>query len=428
MNGWLRISIALTIWLACAPILSASPTSEELSKLFAAGHKNTTPSVDTARQIAHALKRANRDDLRIDYSFGLVLVNQRRYAQAEPLLARYVAAHPDDWTAHLIKLWNEMQAGQDASALDSMTELATLLGQSAAADPKADQLAAATFIGRCLAFLDRASQKRVDDDAIAARTTQIRSSLGDRYRSALDEGWQSVSQQAEEMLAAQQERIDREQAKAAQKEREVNADLEDTAKQIAAQREQSQSSLDSARDSQRELQNIRQQFASLSLDRSRVSAQIVAVQAQIAALQTPVTVSQSGSAVSGNPTSTANAAARTSLAVGIDRVAQLQSLSLALATLNKQAFDMDRLILSLQTRGAELTGVSQAEFKKLSESQAEAEKAAKKAEKLSKQLERQEAAAKKRPAGPTGRMLRFSTYAPLPYEQETKRVLSWFEK
>lgn len=431
MKSWFAFALVLAVSLARAPESSAAPTVGELAKLFAAGEKNTTPSVEAARQIAHALKRANRDDLRIDYSFGLVLANQRRYGEAQPLLARYVGAQRDDWTAHTVKLWNEMQAGQISAALDSMTELATLLSQSAADDPQAEQLAAAQFIGRCLAFLDRIPQKKIDEETVAARSAQIRSLLGERYQPALLEGWQSLSVQADEMLAAQNEQRDREQEKAAQKERQINNDLKDTAKQIAAQREKGQSSLDAARESQRELQNIRQQFASLSQDRALVSAQIITIQAQITTIQnSPIVVQGSTNTTTGtlgNVTGTLRTGTAIGGGVGIETIAQLQSLSLALATLNKQAFDMDRVLMGLQTRGAELAGISQIEFKKLAESEKTAASAAKRAQKLSKQLDRPETTSSKH-SSIAAKMARFSTFATLPYERETKRVLGWFEK
>jgi hypothetical protein len=430
MNSRFVTALALLASLLGARALPAAPTVEELAKLFAAGEKNTTPSVEAARQIARALKRANRDDLRIDYSFGLVLANQRRYAEAQPLLTRYVAAHSNDWTAHTVKVWNEMQAGQMPAALESMTGLATLLGQSAADDPNVEQLAAAQFMGSCLAFLDRTPQKHLDDQAIAGQVAQIRSVLGKRYQPAFDKGWQSVTAQAEAMLAAQNERIDREQEKAVQKERQINDGLKDTAEQIAVQREKGQSSLDAARNSERELQNIRQQFASLSQDRALVGAQIVTIQAQITTIQSnPIVISRGASATSSVSIDNGTTRAANSLSggVGIESIAQLQTLSVALANLNRQAFDMDRLLMGLQARGAELAGISQVEFKKLSESQAAAEKAAKRAQSLSKQLDRPESTTAKH-ASTTARLARFATFAPLPYEQETNRVLGWFEK
>jgi hypothetical protein len=209
--------------------------------------------------------------------------------------------------------------------------------------------------------------------------------------------------------------------------------LTDATSKAAVEREGQHAAAENTAESQRELRVVQQQLRSLAQDRTLLSAKIVALQASLQELSTPsFTESSRVNNRGGDTPRPGDVFTRIDTTVTrtmpLDRMAQAQSIALALATLNKQAFDMDRLILSLQTRGAELTGVSQAEFKKLAESQAEAEKAAKKAEKLSKQLERQEAAVKKRPAGPTGRMLRFSTYAPLPYEQETKRVLSWFEK
>ena len=109
---------------------------------------------------------------------------------------------------------------------------------------------------------------------------------------------------------------------------------------------------------------------------------------------------------------------------------QLSSLSLTLARLNKQAFDMDRKIAGLQARGKELNvkGAHEAE------AIAESEELAARADKRARALEK--TAARKAAAPPTSakataiaaKIAVFSTYAPFPYEEEQQRVLGWFTK
>ncbi len=426
MTPFCRGAIALAIGLTALPAVLAADPRAELGKLFAAGTKNTTPSVELARQHAVSLKRANLQDMRIDYAYGLVLANQRRYADSARLLTRYLTSEPGDLWAHRVKLWTDLQSGQYRSALDSMTKLGDLLVLPPDGQPSADQIDAAKYLGTCLAYLDAIRPKGIDEQSVSETSSAIVARIGEHYRIAFDEGRRAVSSELALLEANRDARLKRAEDAEAEKVKQIEAELNSSKENLAQQRDQLQNSTEQTRESQRELGVIRQQLASLGQDRARIAAQMVALQVQLEELQHGTTSNRNNDAVregdvfSSRTTNTRNT-------IPLDLLAQAQALALSLAGLNKQAFDMDRLILSLQTRGAELSGVSQAEFRKLSESQAAAEKAARRAEKLAKQLERQEADAKKRPSGPTGRMTQFSTYAPLPYEEECQRVLGWFE-
>jgi hypothetical protein len=108
-----------------------------------------------------------------------------------------------------------------------------------------------------------------------------------------------------------------------------------------------------------------------------------------------------------------------------DRTIQIVGLATTLAALNKQAFEMDREILSLQSRGATLSRQSGENAQRLERDQTAALAAERKAAQLEKQLKRL-TAPNARGKGPTGKMLLFSTYEQLPFAAEQQRVLDWF--
>ncbi len=388
------------------------------TELFDAGHKNTPPAVALARRVAVEWKRQHPDDLRIDYAFGIVLANQRRYSDGRRLIGRYLSTRPDDLVAQRIKLWCEIEDGQCTSALESIALIGKMLALPDGDNPSPDQIVTARYIGVCFAFIKNIQPNGLDEHAFAEQKRALLGNFNEEYILAFDDGVNLVTSELEELKASRVARLKRAEEAADEKSKSITTDLNTSVEKIEAQRNTIQSSTEQVRDAQRELGVIRQQLASLGQDRVRLSAQIITLQTQINILQQGAVVDRR------IPGDQRPVVPRTE--VDLAKIVQAQTLSLSLAALNKQAFDMDRLILSLQTRGAELSGTSQAEFKKLSESRAAAEKAAKKAEKLSKQLERQEAESLKQPPRLTGRMTRFSTYAPLPYEEESQRVLGWF--
>jgi hypothetical protein len=377
-----------------------------------------------------SIKRANLQDLRVDYAYGLVLANQRRYSEAARLLRRYIGTQADDLAAQRVTLWTEIQDKQFEAALDSIAAIGKQLAVRPAGRPSPDQLNTAKYLGVCFAFLEQIEPNGIDKHAVSASKELVLGHFDKQSVSAFEEGCGVVVEQLAAMEATRDSRLKRAKEAESERTKQIAADLSASVDKISSQREIIQSSAEKTKESQRELRTIQQQLLSLAQDRTRLAAQIVVTQTQLSEVQQFIPDALANGIGNNSTPQAANGLVGgdqgTTRVLPLDRIVQAQAFSLALAALNKQAFDMDRLILSLQTRGAELSGTSQAEFKKLAESRAAAEKAAKKAEKLSKRLERQEAESLKRPPRLTGLMTRFSTYAPLPYEEETQRVLGWF--
>ena len=418
---------------------SASQAGEpraDAASLLSIGTKNTPPAVATAHQQAVALKRARPNDERVDYTYGLVLANQRRYRDACFLIARYLKSRPDDLAARRVLVWTAIEGDQYSSILDLLDEAGARLVLPAGGKASAEHVETARFLGICFGYLELIQVKEIDVDTLERKKSALIARLGDDQVRKIDEGRKLVAEQLAQLEGDRDSRLKRAEEAAAEKSKQAAAELKELNSRVASQREVLQESTADARDAQRELATIQQQLSTMAQDRARVTAQLITLQAQLAQVQSPSSITTTNQVVGNRPNDPTvrpgdvyqNTRVQSQTRVSLDQYAQANALGLTLAAFNKQAFDMDRKILALQTRGAELTGVSRDEFKTAMESKAAAEKAAKKAERLEKQLNRAESTARSRPAGPTGRMTQFSTYAPLPYEQETKRVLGWFEK
>jgi septal ring factor EnvC (AmiA/AmiB activator) len=254
--------------------------------------------------------------------------------------------------------------------------------------------------------------------------------LSDRYTPFFDAGRAAV---AERLAALKSDnKLFQERKAASNKERQERdeAALDGQHGEIATTEEAMQSHLELLRDTQRESNVTKLQLDALRSDRTRLSAQIVTVQAQIDALQPPaqivVNVSPNGSATAVN-TSPIGPRARDRLLTN-PQYSQIFALSMYLGRLNKQAFDMDRRLLSLQQRSAELSDRSLRDADELDRHDAAVQKTAKRAKALEKKINRESAAPKASTPALNSQMTALSTYLPFPYEQERKRVLAWFEK
>src|SRR5580700_4407043 len=70
--------------------LFGADLAKDTAKLFEFGTKNTPTAVAAAKSQFEQLKRIDPMDRRIDYAYGVALVNQHRYREALPLLSRYL--------------------------------------------------------------------------------------------------------------------------------------------------------------------------------------------------------------------------------------------------------------------------------------------------------------------------------------------------
>jgi hypothetical protein len=429
---------SLTLILACAIAVPAAQTraadgAAGLKKLFNLGGKNTPPAVDAARQQFDVLRSIDPKDSRINYAYGVVLVNQHQYADAIPHLSRYLESQPEDFGAVRVKIWAQLQLKQYAEVLDTGTAIGRRFPKPSAAQPQAEWVEVAEFLGTVFGYLEVVRPAAVDAKKAAARKHELVSRLGDTYLPAFDRGREAVVARLAE-LENERDAKHRQAVSAIEAGKEqANELLKENREKAAAESDAAQTSREQLKDAQRELSLIRGQLTSLNRDRTRLSAQIVTAQAQLANLQPPPTTTNK-SVVNNRPGPPRpgdvlnRTFTSTTSRIEFDRYVQAAALANALAQLSKQAFDVDRRILELLTRAAELGDTSAKEALARAESEAQAAKAAKKAKQLERKLASTKAPPAPRGGPPVGRMAMFSTYVPFPYEEETRRVLGWFER
>jgi hypothetical protein len=427
----LGIASGLLLTIVLASSLPARDLAPRVGSLFELGRKNTPSAVTAAKSYYEQLKREYPSDRRIDYAYGIVLLNQRQYRESLGLLTYLQGAGQPNVSVSRAKVWALVQDRKVADALEELVALSKRVARSGDRDPDRSSVEeTARFIGAMFGYLELVRSGAVDSELRTNQRCIVLENLSDRYTPLFDAGRAAVAERLATLKS--DHKLFQERKTASDKERQEldEVALDGDHGEIATTEEAMQSHLESVRDAQREWNVIKTQFDSLRTDRTRLSAQIVTVQAQIDALQPPsrivVNVSPNGSATAVN-TSAIGPRGRDRLLTN-PQYNQIFALSVSLGRLNKQAFDMDRRLLSLQQRSAELSERSLRDADELDRHDAAVQKTAKRAKALEKKINRESAAPKPSTPVLTSQMSALSTYLPFPYEQERKRVLVWFEK
>jgi hypothetical protein len=408
--------------------LGAAELRGDVSKLLALGEKHDAAAVAAARDRYALLKQSHPNDPRIDYAYGLVLLNQRDHARALPLIDRYVRSNGADLEAARVKLWAQLQNRHDEDVLAAAVGIAERLPKDAAGQDAAECAATAGFLGSVFGYLERARVAAVDRKLKSQRTNELLAALGDAYLPAFDEGRSRIADRLAEMRQKQQA-AERERSLSAEKrQQQIDAALEEGEALIAEKRQAVDASSEGLQEARRRLSDVGRQLSALSEDRARVGGQILAAQAELTQIQSTTNSQTVTDPSVSDPNDKQRLRVDTALALPLNRNAQAQYLAAVLGVLNKKAFDLDRRIVALRAEAATAMVSGRQETRSLVASTGAIRKAEKRTAALEKAARRMDA----KPSAPAGRltvqMTRLSTYLPLPYAEESKRVLSWFEK
>lgn len=429
----MRYRIRLTVVFAAAlswqaASLPAADLRADLSKLFELGAKNGAAEIASARTQYGLLKQSHPNDPRIDYAYALVLLNQGDYRHALPLVDAYLQKNGDDLAGARWKLWTLLQNRRDEDALSEAVAIGKRLPQDVAGRDGAKHAATARFLGNVLGYLERARVGAVDQKLKSRRTNELLVALGNRYLAAFDEGRGQVAARLAELKKKQQADLEARSQSTQKRQQEIQAAIEQGNDFLAAKNQSVDSSGERLQEARRRMNVVGSQLAALAEDRARLGVQIVAAQAELAQLHSPKEFTVIDPSVwdpkfKNQPVSVGN-----SRGVVLARNAQAQYLAAVIGALNKQAFNLDRRILALQGEAAMAMGNGRQETQNLVDSATVIGKTEKRTAELERKARRLEA---KQPASAgrlTVEMTRLSTYLPLPYAEESKRVLGWFEK
>jgi predicted nucleic acid-binding Zn-ribbon protein len=279
--------------------------------------------------------------------------------------------------------------------------------------PEARYEEAAEFLGTVFGYLELARPGAADAQARLDRKNRVLAVLGATYAGAFDDARIAVGKQLANLETERAVEQNQVAAKVENRKLQAKTALTDIREKAVQQQETAQSTTEQLRDSQRALNLVQDELATLQNDRVQLGARIVMVQSQILQLQ---------------PDYFVWLVDKNFKLPSITTRYQLASLVSAFAALNRQAFFMDSKILGYKARIVELTGKGNNELESLAHSEAETMAMQKRAKSAAYQLKRQDKPVTARSGVLSEKMAAFSTYSPFPYSQERKRVLSWFAK
>ncbi len=422
------LAAASVTWgvLAHPVMLRGSEWSADLARLFDLGAKSTPPAVTAARTQYEKLKRDKPKDARIDYAYALVLAGQHRYRDALPLVSRYLERAPADSDAVRVRIWLQIQDRRYPDMMTDAVALSERFAKNPAGETDDSLQDTAHFLGAVFGYLELARPGSIDRELKSKSKNQILARLGDRYTPMFDEGRNAVADQLGQMQAERDAKQQQVAAAAEKRQQQDKAALQEDKSKIAEREEKIESSTEQLRDAQHSLSVIQQQLASLGQDRTQLAARIITIQAQLASLN--IVTTRTIDARLPQNTGPTVASDVVNISASPEDFARAEALARSLAVLNKQAFDMDRKILGLRTRAAQLNSTGEQEIETIAQSDADARKAGKRAKAFEKKIRREEASFRPRGAVLTAKMTSLATYAPFPYEQEKERVLGWFSK
>ena len=148
------LALAVLAGLAHVDVIRASELNKRISKQFELGAKNTPPALAAAKSQYEQLKRFNPRDPRIDYAYGVVLVNQHKYRDALSLLSRYLETNEADLNANRVRIWAQLQDRRFADVLAAMVALSETFPRDPNAQVDPQFVETAHFMGIVFGYLE----------------------------------------------------------------------------------------------------------------------------------------------------------------------------------------------------------------------------------------------------------------------------------
>jgi hypothetical protein len=418
----LAVAAALTF---ASPLPLRAVETAGVGRLFQLGEKNLPADVAAARAYYEALRAARPGDVRLDYAYGLVLLHQHRYADALPLIDKYAAAHPADRDAAVVRLWALTQARRYN---DAVVQAAAIVGRLPQPAPAGGDAALETVrtVGRTLAYIEAMQPAALDPKLKTKYTNQLLARLDATSLRAFDEGRYEVADRIAAFYQVQRDSSTARASAANKRLRELDSTLQASDAKLGVRRQQVDFGDEQFRDAARSLSVIRNELQTLMQDRLRLGTQIIVVQAHLSNLASTSTTTFDRSLT--DPTYVGPVTSSTRTTPRYEDALQMQSLAFNLAVLNRQAVEIDKRILMLNAEAGKAAEQGQQASQAIAEHEAAMRIEERQAAALEKRARQMKAAKAKPATGLSGEMKRLATHVPLPYEDETKRVLGWFQK
>lgn len=421
------LAIAIAAALLPSSLLRGAELRARVARLLDLRTENNQAAVAAARELYAQLKRAAPNDPRIDYAYGMVLMDQGRPREALPLISIYVDGEQDDLVPAVIKALSLMENRRYAEGLTEAVAVADRFPKSDGKSEDDEPAEVARLLGTLIG-LHSVRSTAAETKARVQATNQILNRLGDAYIVRFDEGRRHIIDHFNELRQTRQSKLDHQFQAKADQQNQLAAAADRSRIDVATTQQDLDAGGEAVKNAQRELTLLDQQMSLLAQDRHRLGMQITTLECQIVSIVAPVSTTETRNFAFGTNPVLESVTQSTTRSVNAGRYFQAQGLAMSLAVLKKQAFDMDKRILSLRARAAQVAGEGHERLKSLATSEA----GLRQAHKRTASLETQARRAKAKPSTPprllTAEMQRLSTYLPSLYEEESKRVLLWFDK
>ena len=392
-------AIALVL-VACNTSARASDVPEQLRALFESGSKGTPSAVAAAKAKYEALRAAHQSDPRIDYAYGVVLINQRKYREATEILARYLATDKPRLTAYCLQIGALVPLRESSKVLEQAVALAKRLRAEADNAPETSQLDAARFLGTIFRYLELSRKGSVDTRLLNETKREVLAMFDERCTTAYEEGYNATAKRHSELQKQHESQQEKLKEKITDRKERDKLAVEQAKSTSEAANEKSQFTQEQLREVQKQYTELQKQIGPFVMQRSVIESAIVVREAQI---------KQNRKSRDPNP-----------------MVAQ--ALENEIDILKLQIKQLDVRLAPLRASAVALEAKAASHHFSL----ARAEDTSLRSERLgiqaNRRIERAEDKLSSRSTAAEGKLTLFSSYAPFSYELERKRVLDWFSK
>ena len=397
-----RVALAALalVLVACGASARASELPEQLRALFESGSKGTPSAVAAAKAQYDALRAAHPTDPRIDYAYGVVLINQRKYREATEILARYLATDRPQLAAYCLQIGALVPLRESSKVLEQAVALAKHVRAEAGNATETSQLDAARFLGTVFRYLELPRKGSVDTRLLNETKREVLALLDERCTAAYEEGYNATAKLHSELQKQHESQLEKLKEKITDRKERDKLAVEQAKSTSEAANEKSQFTQEQLREVQQQYAELQKQIGPFVMQRSVIESAIVVRETQI---------KQNRKARDPNPM----------VAQALDN--EIDILKLQIKQLDVRLAPLRASALALEAKAASH------HF-----SLAKAEDTSLRSERLgiqaNRRIERAEDKLNSRSTAAEGKLTLFSSYAPFSYELERKRILGWFSK
>ncbi len=397
-----RVALAALalVLVACSTSARASDVPEQLRALFESGSKGTPSAVAAAKAKYDALHAAHPTDPRIDYAYGVVLINQRKYREATEMLARYLATDNPRLTAYCLQIGALVPLREFSKVLEQAVALAERLHAEAGGGTGANRQDAAQFLGMLFKYLELSRKDAPDARLLDECNREVVALLDESDAAAYLAGYNAAAKRHGELRAqyeTQQEQV-KERIEGRQERDKFTAEQARSASEAAV--EKSKYTKQQLREVQRRYGELQRQMTPLVMQRGILESGIVTRQSLI---------KQNQKARDTRPEAT-------------------QALNDEIDFLKRQIRQLDLQIEPLRVIAAKLESQAATHHFALAKAEDTSFRSERIGTQANRRIERADDKLGSRSGVAESRLTLFSSYAPFSYELERKRVLGWFRK